>query len=69
MSKSLSKNDNDGESINKNDEIEEEKNFADATDFQSFLLFINVISKNIMSASQQTQLMRESFSDEQLQTA
>ena len=68
-SKSLLKNDNDDESMNRNDEIEKEKNFADATDLQSFLLFINVISKNIMSASQQTHLMRESLSDEQLQAA
>ena len=63
-SKLLSKDVNDDE--NMNEEIEEEKNFADATDFQLFYLFINVISKNVMSASQQTQLMRESLSDEQL---
>ena len=73
-SKSLSKNDNGGENINESDEIEKKKNFADATDLQSSslptnVLFINVISKNVMSASQQTQSMRESFSDEQLQTA
>ena len=68
-SKSLSKNDNNNESINRNDETDEERNFADATDLQFFFLFINVMSKNVMSASQQTQLMRESFSDEQLQTA
>ena len=47
-SKSLSKNDNDDESMNR--ETEEEENFADATDLQSFLLFINVISKNVMPA-------------------
>ena len=63
-SKSLSKND-----INRNDETEKEKNFVDAIDLQSFLLFINVISNNIIFASQQTQSMRESLSDEQLQTA
>ena len=68
-SKSLSKNDNGDGSINKSNEIEEKKDFADATDLQSFLLLINVISKNVMSASQQTQSMRESLSDEQLQTA
>ena len=63
-SKSLSKND-----INKNDKIEKKKNFADATDLQSFFLLINVISKNVMFASQQTQSMRESLSNEQLQVA
>ena len=62
--KSLLKND-----INRNDETEKEKNFADAIDLQSFFLLINVISKNVMSASQQTQSMRESLSDEQLQAA
>ena len=51
--KSLSKNDNNDESINENDEIKEKKDFIDATDLQSFFLFINVISKNIMFASQQ----------------
>ena len=66
-SKLLLKNDNDDESMNK--EIEKEKNFADAIDLQSFFLLINVISKNVMSASQQTQLMRESLSNEQLQAA
>ena len=69
MSKSLLKNDNDDESINRSDETEKEKNFADATDLQSFFLLINVISKNIMPALQQTQSMRESLSNEQLQTA
>ena len=58
-SKLLLKNDNDGENINENDEIEEKKNFANAIDFQSFFLFINVILKNVMFASQQTQSMRE----------
>ena len=52
-----------------NREIEEKKNFADATDLQPFFLFTNVISKNVMPASQQTQSMREPLSDEQLQTA
>ena len=51
-SKSLSKDDNNDESINENDKIEEEKNFADTIDLQSFFLFINVILKNVMSASQ-----------------
>ena len=69
ISKSLLKNNNDGGSINKNNETEKEENFADATDLQSSFLFINVISKNIMLASQQTQSMREPFSNEQLQTA
>ena len=68
-SKLLSKDDNDNKNINKNDEIKEKKNFTDATDLQSFFLFINVISKNVMFASQQTQLIRESFSNEQLQIA
>ena len=68
-SKSLSKDDNDDESINESGKTEEEEDFADATDLQPFFLFINVISKNVMSASQQTQLMREPLSDEQLQTA
>ena len=68
-SKSLLKNDNDDESINKNDEIEEKRNFVDAIDFKSFFLLINVISKNIKFASQQTQLMRESLLNEQLQIA
>ena len=67
--KSLSKNDNGGESINRNNETEKEKNFVDATDLQSSFLFINVISKNVMFASQQTQLMRESLSNKQLQAA
>ena len=53
-SKKLLKNDNDDESINRNNEIEEEKNFADAIDFQPSFLFINIISKNVMSALQQT---------------
>ena len=61
------KNDNCGESMNR--EIEEKKNFADATDLQPFFLFTNVISKNVMPASQQTQSMREPLSDEQLQAA
>ena len=73
-SKSLSKNDNGGGSIDESDEIEEEKNFADATNLQPSLLstsvlFTNVISENVMPASQQTQSMREPFSDEQLQVA
>ena len=68
-SKSLSKDDNDDGNINENDETEEEKNFADATDLQSSSLFINIISKNVMSASQQTQSMREPLSNEQLQAA
>ena len=67
MSELLLKNDNGDENMNK--EIEEEEDFADATDLQPFFLFINVILKNVMSASQQTQLMREPFSDEQLQVA
>ena len=62
-SKSLSKNNNDDENMNRNDEIEK-KNFADAINLQSFFLFINVISKNVMFASQQTQLMRELLSNE-----
>ena len=66
-SKSLLKNNNDDENINKNDEIEKEKNFVDAIDLQSFFLFINVISKNIMFTSQQTQSMHKSFLNEQLQ--
>ena len=49
---SLSKDDNDDENINENDEIEEEENFADAIDLQSFLLFINIILKNVMFVSQ-----------------
>ena len=68
-SESLSKDDNGDGSINENDKTEEKKNFADATDLQPFLLLINVISKNAMSASQQTQSMREPLSDEQLQVA
>ena len=67
--KSLSKNDNGGENINESDENKEGKNFADATDLQPSLLLTNVISENAMSALQQTQSMRESLSDEQLQTA
>ena len=63
-SKSLSKNDNGGGSINENNKIEEGKNFADAIDLQLFFLLTNAISKNAMSASQQTQSMRESLSDE-----
>ena len=51
-SKSLSKNDNDDESVNKNNKTEKEKNFADAIDLQPSFLFINVISKNIMFAPQ-----------------
>ena len=65
-SKSLLKNDNGGGNMNRNNETEEEKDFVDATDLQPFFLFINVISKNVMSASQQTQSMREPLSDEQL---
>ena len=61
-SESLSKNGNGDGNMNK--EIEEEENFVDATDLQSSFLFTNVISKNVMSASQQTQSMREPFSDE-----
>ena len=68
-SKSLLKNDNDSESINENNKIEEEKNFTDATDLQPSFLLINIISKNVMFASQQTQSMRELFSNEQLQIA
>ena len=68
-SKLLSKNDNDDESINRSDETEEEKNFVDAPDLQPSFLPTNVISKNVMPALQQTQSMRESFSDEQLQVA
>ena len=68
-SKSLLKDNNDDESINESDEIEKEKNFADAIDLQFSSLFENVISENIMFALQQTQSMRKSFSDEQLQAA
>ena len=63
-SKSLLKNNNDGENINENDKIKEEKNFADAINLQSSFLLINVISNNVMFASQQTQLMRKSFLNE-----
>ena len=68
-SKLLSKNDNNDENINKNNEIKEKKNFVDAINLQPSFLFNNVMSKNILFSSQQTQLMRESLSDEQLQTA
>ena len=68
-SESLSKNNNGGENIDRSDETEKEEDFADATDLQSFLLFINVISKNVMPASQQTQSMCEPLSDKQLQAA
>ena len=73
-SKSLSKNDNDGGSIDGSDETEEKKNFADATDLQSSplstsVLFTSAIPENVMPASQQTQSMREPLSDEQLQAA
>ena len=61
---SLSKDDNGGESMNEDDEIEERKDFANAIDLQSFLLSESVISKSAMSASQQTQSMRKPLSDE-----
>ena len=48
---SLSKDDNDGESMNESDETEEGKNFADATDLQSSSLSESVISKSVMSAN------------------
>ena len=61
MLKSLLKNDNGDENINENNKIKKEKNFIDATDLQSFFLFNNVILKNVMFLSQQTQSIRESF--------
>ena len=67
--KSLSKDNNDGRSINENDETEEKKDFVDATDLQSSFLLISAISKNAMLVSQQTQSMRELLSNEQLQAA
>ena len=49
-SKSLLKNNNDDESMNENDEIEKEKNFVDAIDFQFSSLSENVISKSVRLA-------------------
>ena len=49
--------------------LKKKENFADAIDLQPSFLFTNVISKNVIFASQQTQLMREPLSNEQLQAA
>ena len=75
-SKSLSKDDNNDESMNESDETEKRENFADATDLQSspldlqsFFLFESAISKSVMPAPQQTQSMRKPLSNKQLQAA